>query len=63
MIRIGTKYRYDFYVSESPTPLLNIVPSGSKLPEGGYASREYISKIKGFSEEVWLELEQHISKT
>jgi hypothetical protein len=51
MKKIKTKDGYDFYIHLTaegfPNNLYNIVPEGSKPPEGGYRNKEYIERIKG----------------
>ena len=57
---VKTSDKYDFYrlsimiVGDHQT-VWNIVPKGSKPPEGGYPSQKYIEGIKGerFDDENW----------
>lgn len=40
--------RYDFYqLSHAGETYWNIVPAGSRPPEGGYASQTWIEQVKG----------------
>lgn len=50
MIKVGTCKGYDFYFESSlgdMKAIYNIVPEGSKAPEGGYHNKTYIEDIKG----------------
>jgi hypothetical protein len=50
--KVGSTREYDFYKSAADDSfdcgaIYNIVPSGSKAPDGGYRRRQYIEEVKG----------------
>lgn len=50
MYKVDSYGGFDFYMIPAKgnmNALWNIVPTGSKAPEGGYRNREYIERIKG----------------
>ena len=48
MIKVGSNGVYDFYIwDDGFAPIYNIVPCGSRCPDGGYYSKEWIERVKG----------------